>query len=351
MDGPVVKQRLTLILRAVFLIGVIAVMIDYNLSKPRVMILQSYGPDYSWTRDVDVGIHRVLGTNSGHGYWLRWHYMDVKRHPWNAAKQSAGIEAKRAIDDWQPNLIIAIDDDAQKYAAKFYVNRPDIKIVFAGTNGGVTDYGYDNANNVTGILERKPLPALREALMQIPHDASRPLRMMQIGDNSDSVRFDNAFVTAFDWSPIQYTGTRLVDNYPEYQQAILNAPATADWILAGNYRKFARSKTDPTLVPPEEVIAWTMKNSKLPMVSLDGFFVEDGGMLAIATSPFEQGQVAATMARQIIEKKTDPAKIHIAATQQFIVVMRPTLMSKYNVRLPPLYEAFARATNNYFVTP
>ncbi|RTL51172.1 MAG: hypothetical protein EKK46_12785 [Rhodocyclaceae bacterium] len=345
------KRRLSLILGIIFVIAVMAVTVAYNLSKPRILILQSYGPDYAWTRDVDAGIRRVLGAGNGYGYVLRWHYMDTKRHPWPESKQSAGLQARRAIDDWQPNLILAVDDDAQEYAAKYYANQPGISIVFAGTNGSVTPYGYDGASNVTGILERMPLAALKEALLQggfAKGKGKRPLRVIEICDNSETVQRDHEFIAAFDWKPMQYLGARLVSSFPEWQQAVAEAGQQADLILTTNYRKLTRSADRQELVPPQEVVAWTEAHSKLPIVGINGFFVEDGGMLAIATSPFEQGEVAARMARDILEKHTAPASIPIASTRQFIVLMRPDLMARRNVRLPQLYEAFARATNNYF---
>lgn len=239
------------------LLLVIAI-IAHNMSKPRILILQSYGPDYAWTRDIDVGIRRVLGDG---GYVLRWHYMDLKRHPWLESKQSAGVQARHVIDEWQPDVLIAIDDDAQEYAAKYYVNKPGIRtgirIVFAGTNGSVSPYGYDKAGNVTGILERKPLAALRDALLQLGLLTRGGMRIVEICDASETVKLDHEFIADFDWKPLRYTGAHLLKTYDEWQHAILAADREADVILTTNYRRLSRSATDRTLVPPGEVMAWT----------------------------------------------------------------------------------------------
>lgn len=339
------KKRLSWLLSGLFVILVVIVTIAHNIAKPRILILQSYGADYAWTRDVDVGVRRAFGDDSD--YVLRWHYMDLKRHPWPESKIAAGIQARHAIDDWQPSVVIAIDDDAQEYAAKYYVNKPGIRIVFAGTNGSVTPYGYDKASNVTGILERKPLSALKDALRQPGFSHKPSLRIVEICDASETVLLDHEFISTFDWKPLRYVGSHLVNTYDEWKQAILVADTYADVILSTNYRRLIRSPTDRTLVPPQEVLAWTEAHSKLPIVGVNAFFIEDGGMLAIATSPFEQGEVAARMARQIIEGKVSPSSIPIDSTHQYIVVMNAALMAARGVSLPPLYEAFARATNNY----
>ncbi len=55
--------------------------------------------------------------------------------------------------------MIAIDELGQSLAVKYFINDPDMKIVFAGVNGSNEPYGYGKANNVTRIYERKQLKA------------------------------------------------------------------------------------------------------------------------------------------------------------------------------------------------
>jgi hypothetical protein len=121
----------------------------------------------------------------------------------------------------------------------------------------------------------------------------------------------------------------------------------ADFIVTTNYRGLARSAEDSTLVPPAEVAAWTEANARPVVVGTYGFWVEDGGALAIATSPYEQGEVAARMALQIVEG-VSPNTIPVRTTNQVIVFARGSALQRRGFVLPPIYEAFARATRNYF---
>jgi hypothetical protein len=123
----------------------------YNMSKPSILILHSYDKDYPWVRDINIGLNRVL--NNKYLYQVRWYYMDTKRHPYDNYKESAGIAARNLIEQTQPDVVIAMDDDAQKFVTQFFKNHPKIKIVFGGVNREVKDYGFDQSNNVTGILE------------------------------------------------------------------------------------------------------------------------------------------------------------------------------------------------------
>jgi ABC-type uncharacterized transport system substrate-binding protein len=340
------KRTLSTALAALFVLALAALAVNHNMGKPRALILHSYGPDYAWTRDVDIGLRRGLGDL--HRFSLRWHYMDLKRHPWSASRTQAGVQARRIIDEWKPELIIAIDDDAQQYAAKYYVNRPGIRIVFAGVNGAIEPYGYDKANNVTGVLERPPVQAMKEALL-LAAGGRKALRIMEISDDSENVKRDHEFMQKTDWAPVVHAGTETVGTFPAWQRAVLAAGGKADVIVTINYRQLRRSEEDVRLVPPEEVVRWTVEHATIPMVGINGFFVEDGGMLAIAKSPFEQGEAAAAMARKMLDDGVPAADIPVETPRQFVVLMRPQLMARHRMRLPEVYESFARATNSYYV--
>jgi ABC-type uncharacterized transport system substrate-binding protein len=122
----------------------------------------------------------------------------------------------------------------------------------------------------------------------------------------------------------------------------------SDFLLLSDYHALVRSPTDDTLVPPQEVIHWTLTHSNVPIMGTTHSFVAEGGYLAIGASPFEQGEVAATMAINIINQEIPPQSMPIAVARQFVVFMRGNLMKEIGVFLPWIYESFARATNNYF---
>lgn len=344
-------NRLKYILVFLFIGGLIGLFIHFNLTRPRVLILHSYDTGYSWTRDVNVGLRRILDHHTH--YAIRWHYMDTKRHPDAHFKRIAGLGAQRAIEQWQPHVVIAVDDDAQEQAAKHFVNHPRINIVFAGVNGHSEPYGYPGAANVTGILERKQLLAVREVTQVIA--ASRklagPIRILHIGDGSGSVKEDAQFMDHFDWAPIQFVGSRLAQTFPEWQRAVQEAPQVADLILLTNYRKLARSEQDKTLVSNREAMRWTVENARIPLLGTNLFNVEDGANLAVGVSPYEQGEVAAQMAVEIIEHQRPPSQMPVRSTQQFIISMRKRGLLETGIRLPSVYEAFARATDNFYDIP
>jgi ABC-type uncharacterized transport system substrate-binding protein len=343
------KRPLETLLIGLFLVSSVILLAWFNASRPRILILHSYDRDYSWVKDVNNGLKRVLDTHRD--YNVEWHYLDTKRHPWPDYKTNAGIAARRKIEARRPDVVIAIDDDAQNYVMRHYVNDSRIRIVFAGVNNTPQDYGYAGASNVSGILERLPLDALKESLQTIAarNSLPQPLRIRFIGDRSETVLGDEKYFRSHDWSPLVVQESRLVDTFDQWQQAVRDAATDTDVLVTSNYRKVLRSPGKNTLVPAAEVISWTEQNARPLFIGTNAFFAEDGGMLAIGTSPFEQGEVAAKLASTLIAHgpPTPPATpFHL--TQQFVVALRGTALRQRHLELPRIYEASARASNKYF---
>ena len=127
---------------------------------------------------------------------------------------------------------------------------------------------------------------------------------------------------------------------------------TSDVIMLTNYRQLTRPTTEKTstknLVSVKEAVSWTEKNSKVPVFSGNGFYSEEGGMLAVGTSPYEQGEVPAKMALKIILEGVRPNQIPIVSSTQFVLTMSESKMKARGFELPKVYEAAARTGNKFF---
>lgn len=336
---------LTKVTTGLFLLILVIFLIVQNVNKPRVLILHSYYTDFSWVVDINKGLDRVFGDKS---YKLRYHYMDTKRHTEADFKERAGQTVRKMIDSWQPDVIVAIDDNAQQYVSRFYLNHPKIRIVFAGVNKTEADYGFDTATNVTGVLERINYQAVKDILLRVLPEGKR--RILHVSDNSPTSEGIHQEIESFDWNPLQFDRSIQCESLEQWKQVVTDAEGKVDFILFTHYHTLYRSEQDRSKVPPKEVIDWTNANSTLPGVSFWGFYVEDGGMMAVALSPFEQGEVAAKMAVRIIDDATAPKSIPVYVSRLFVMYMRGSEIRARlgNLNLPLVYEAFARATNNYY---
>jgi ABC-type uncharacterized transport system substrate-binding protein len=314
-----------------------------NVSKPRVLILHSYAPDYSWVRDIDSGINSVLGKKS---YVVKNHYLDTRQHPDIDYMLKAGLTARNMIKKWQPDVIIAVDDNAQMLVGKYFVNDPATSIVFASVQGVLEEYGYDTATNVTGIFQRIQLEAIKDALLQILPEGHR--RIVHLSDASQTAIFSGGDINAYTWAPLELVSSTKCKTFEDWKVAIENSKGTGDILLIADYHSLKRSAADKSIVPSQEVIEWTEGNASIPGMSGWGSYVEDGGMIAVVASPFEQGEVSANMAVDIIENGKKPREIIFQDNQMYVVHLRESRVKAHKVQMPSIIEAFARATNHYY---
>lgn len=341
-------DRVVKLLAALFMVGFLVAAVAFNASKPRVMILHSYHPDYPWTRDVDIGIQRVA--DAWNDFAVSWYYMDTKKHADKAWLEHAGKGARRAIERTKPHVLIAVDDLAQSLAARHYVGDSSINIVFAGVNGYVEPYGYDDAENVTGIFERKPLRAVKELIQTLENEKDEPVkspRLRYLVDPSPSMERDRGFVDAYDWSPLEYSGSVRAETFEAWKQMVLGGDSGSDYLLLANYRKLPRSADKSEFVPAQEIMNWTEENSPIPVIGVNVFNVEDGGAIAVGASPFEQGSQAARMAERILEMEQQAGQMPMVYNRQYVVAINHQALERRGLRLPQVYETFARTTATY----
>lgn len=346
------KQNLNRLMASLFLVFCITFIINEVRQKPRIFILHSYGEDYTWTQEVTEGINRVLRSKP---YSIQWHYMDTKRHPSEAFKRRATKTAQEVIEQWQPNVVIAIADNAQQ-AMEPYINHPDISIVFAGVIEDPSVYGYDEtALNVAGIQEHWPMTVIKDSLNTVFDNQgnNRPLlNLIHIGDDSTTGTLIEDEILAFEWGRNLSISSISVSTMSQWEDAILLANSEADVVIFSLYHTLRRHDDiqpdgSGETIPPDEVMAWTMENLKKPGVGGWGFYVEQGGMMAIGVSAYEQGEESARLASVIIDDNVLPSMLPYQQSKQFLIHLREPLLKKYNVEVPRIYEAFARANNNY----
>jgi len=354
------SQTKTSWLALIVLLGLIIIAVVHHANKPRVMILHSYDPGYIWTREVDIGLHRVV--DNWQDFTVSWYYMDTKRHSDPIMLEKAGAIARQAVKQTRPDVLIAIDDNAQKYVGKYFVDDPSINIVFAGVNRTVEPYGYIGSKNVTGIYEHKQLDAVKEIIQAIEREKSlskkkslsevdlekqaKP-RLLYILDPSATLQNERVAIDSYPWEPIDYIGSIRANNFAHWKEIILENSQYADYIMIANYRKLPVSSIESRFVDPKQVMSWTDASSPVPVIGVNMFNVEDGAMLSIGASAIEQGEVAANMTKQIIEQKIQAGQIDMRLNKQYVVSFRKEALSKRDIFLPKVYETFTHATARY----
>jgi len=344
------KIGVNLIVPIIFIILALVFFINYDQSRNKVLIIQSYDPELSWTRRNNEGIDSVL--NNYENIKVKRVYLNTKNHFRESEKRAAALEARKLIASYKPDVIIASNDDAQLYVTNYYYNQSE-KFVFSGLNDETIAENFKSSNNITGVLERLPLNGLRDMITELVKDKNlgRPIKVVHIACITHTAKQDDEYIQNFkQWGDIRVQPSRLVQVFDEWKKAVLDANQDCDFILISNYRQIAISSDNPTLVTGKEIMEWTVANSKIPVIGLKDIAVEDGGPLAIFASSTEQGAEAAAMAVNIIQNKLLPTENNVPMKypRQFIVSMNPKVMEKFGLKLPDVYAAAARASKTYF---
>ncbi len=129
-----------------------------QLHRCKVFVVMSYHTDYQWQKQVREGIDRVLGDMCE----VRYFDLDTKRNLAQGLKKAE--EAYATYKTWEPDGVIAVDDNAQSmFVAPYLKNKVSTPVIFCGVNAEPQKYGYP-ATNVSGILERHHL---RESLVLV----------------------------------------------------------------------------------------------------------------------------------------------------------------------------------------
>jgi len=334
------------ILAALFFLEM-SVFVIASRDKPKILVLHSYTPEYSWSYDINQGILRTLDDQAVES---SYHFMATKDANADQKRRAQKI-AHRRIADFAPDIILAVDDNASALVAKEYVGDDAIDIVFAGINGSVQPYGYDGAANVTGIYERKPVGALVELINIIKRYDGQASTAVFVSDKSVSAKRDADYMAAADWGgSVVYRGHIAADDFADWQDIIGGLPADIDFLLVGAYRHLKLSPDSESLARPADIARWTVENANSIVIGLNVFNSQDGVPVSVGVSPYEQGEVAARLALEVLESGRPAGDFEYAhPTQYFISMNAPAIEgSKLYRDMPALLEAFARSTSNYF---
>ena len=133
---------------AVALITVLTLVPDLRAEEYKVLVVMSYEDDYPWDVEVKEGIDTVLSDKAE----LRYFYMNTKTNLAGSAEK--GKEAYQLFKDFQPDGVIAMDDNAQKdFVLPYIKGKADAPVIFGGVNAEPDAYGYPT-DQISGILDR-----------------------------------------------------------------------------------------------------------------------------------------------------------------------------------------------------
>lgn len=328
-----------LILAGTFLVVSLALLTAFNISKPRILVLHSMSEEARWSQQLSLGIQDALSVNRL-PVSVEWHYLREDTHPNVNEQLTATLEATRAINRFDPDVIIAIDDGANARVCSFFANQVRPRVIYVSIDQAPSKYGYQGSSNVTGIAELLPLPGILQA-MDVIND-SRPHRIAAIGIDNATGRAELKQVRDYNWGTSQLVASTVVSDFAAWKEFIAARSHDADTLLILTHAGLKRGPNEPGLTPGTDVAAWTETNAVPTPISLENGYVANGGGMSLSPAPRKFGQEAMKMALDCVDPSDGNVPPPMSTAEFFDVSLRLSALRKRGIHLPAIYEEAAR---------
>lgn len=287
-----------------------------NAFAYKCLLVSSYHAGYGWSDDIERGVASTLNGKCE----LKKFYMDTKRNKDRAFAEQKALEAKALIEWFQPDVVIAADDNASKYLIKPYFKDSDIPFVFCGVNWTVKSYGFPYSN-VTGMIEVSPIkPLLRE----VTHTIGTVKRGVFLAADVPTQHKEFARTAeVYKKLGVEMSGV-FVDTFDQWQQAYRQAQS-ADFIYLSNFAGINDWDKDRASRHARDYA------KKLTITTYE--WMMPYTMFAMTKIAEEQGEWAAQVALEILGGES-PASIPIVANRRWRMYANEILLKKAKITLP-----------------
>lgn len=338
------KNGVRALLTVIFLAIALLLLGGFNVSKPRILVLHSFDRNTPLAKKMDEGIRLALDRNR-QPLNVKWHYLAMDRFPDEDHREDSAKSGHRAIDHFDPDVLIAVDDDAQQYVARQYAGRTRPKVVFTAIDKKPETYGYTKVANVTGIVEVLPLAAIRDTLLALhPGKPARIGVLAQVGPAGDG---QVQQVQAFDWSPHQVVVLHALEDFAGWQAAITAMRGQTDALLVLSYEGLPASIGDKKPLPPADIARWIEAHSDAVPIGIETAYAELGGALSVAPSQHEMGEAAVQITLDWLKAKPGGPP-PITRGNRYRVAIGAAALRARGLSLPSIYVEAARLDQLYF---
>lgn len=288
-----------------------------DLSGKKVLFVDSYAPDYEWSKILTSTIRKVIEES---GATFNEIHLDTKN---NASPEFIGraVErARRKIDSFDPDVVIASDDNASKYLIVPYYKGKDLPFVFCGVNWSAKEYGFP-AKNVTGMLEVVPYLELIDLLKKTA--GKTHVKIATLGPDLLSERKTVRLVKEI--LDLSFDQAVYVKTFDEWKEAFRSLQSEVDLLImpnANGVKGFNEA----------EAIAFVEAETKIPTGSVFAW-MKDYVALTYAASAEEHGRWSAKTALKILEG-TSPGDIPLTRNAEGRIFLNDKLISKLGLDIP-----------------
>lgn len=310
-----------LVVISLCMVVVITVCASMVYAEGKILYVDSYHEGYDWSDGITRGI---VSTLEGTDVELKIFRMDTKRNTNKSFIRKAAMDAKMLIESFQPDVVIASDDNASQYLIKPFYKDADIPFVFCGINwdASMYDYPYQNA---TGMVEVASVPELLEYLK--PY--TKGDRLAYLAADVKTARKEGLYYRKLFQLDVD---ERYVKTFAEWVSMYTKLQNECDLLIFGNNAGI----NDWDDARAEQVV---LDVTKVPTGTLYDFLTQYA-LIGYAKIAEEQGEWSAKTALQILEG-IDISTIPIAQNTQGALALNMKLANVLGVTFPESVVASA----------
>jgi hypothetical protein len=281
----------------------------------KIFYVDAYHKGYAWSDELREAIKTTL---KGTGVDLVMHHMDTKRNKSEAFKIQAAQKALEKIEAFEPDVLIASDDNAFKYLVEPYFKDAALPVVFCGLNGDASVYGAPYSNT-TGMIEISLTPRLLEQLRTYAHGE----RLAVLTNDTLTARKEVHFFQRHFDVDLQEA---FVDTFEEWKAAFLQFQNDADILVIGN--NVGISGWDD-----QEARRFVKTHTRIPTGVIYSWMVPYG-LIGYVHQSAEQGRWAAQAALKIL-KGADPLSIPVVRNKAGKLYLNLVLSETLDILFEP----------------
>ncbi|MCK4744113.1 MAG: hypothetical protein KAT25_09855 [Sulfuriflexus sp.] len=283
---------------------------------PKCLHVMSYHQGYEWNDGIEAGVESVLRGKCE----LKKFYMDSKRNTEIKFIQQKALQAKKLIESYKPDIVIASDDNASRYLVQVFYKNVELPFVFAGINWDAEAYGYPY-KNATGMVEVAPVQTMLE-IAQRNIGRVREIAFLSgdvLTEHKDYEQYARIYGRlGIDVRPIFVKDMRAwLDGFASFAKA-----QTADFIILGNNAGIRNWDNERALRQVNElgkILTMTTYKWMMPVT-----------MLGVRKRASEQGEWAAEVALEILAG-TDVKRIPITINRHWVLYQNKELLVKAGI--------------------
>jgi ABC-type uncharacterized transport system substrate-binding protein len=279
----------------------------------RVFITASYEKNHVCGGPQEDGVLKGLnktGWFEDMNLEVKRYYMDTKRKNTSpdAIKKAAEI-VLRQIEEFKPEVLVVLDDNAFREVALPLAGSHDLSVVFSGMNGQPEKYNVKKrfmdtrerpGGNITGVYEQLYV-ARSIKVMQSAIPSLKGKKIVGITDYSPT---GNALTVQFGIELKNKSKTinwefKRVKDWQEYTSLIQELNED-DGVGAIYPVALSLKVSDTVTYTAPEIYKWTIKNSRKPEMALNYFFSKIGLFGGAAVDFKAMGFLAGKKAGQIL---------------------------------------------------